>query len=565
MRMLYRLLVSAFALLTFNANATDTYNHLNNQLSIPAVILGDTVYRDVVITVGELLTVGGTSSDPKYSAKPSSSFDTYDPVTNRLTIPNVNAFGVIYHDVVITVGKVVAVGSSGPLSTSSVSFSIVTPSKISSLPMIGSANYDASGTNYGFGNIKFPNANILMLYESTAEFFEHTSQSFQMFTMPHITNDVIQAWASGWTGRGVTISVIDDFNNLPYQIIGVSPELTRIAQYDYSFYGKVEGTYKMIYEWRSNLSHGFLVSKIAGGNSVGNNNLLSSVPTQLRSVVKTGCNSIRASRVNFAMDCSSTFYVQSIPTYKETIDINYTKVPGIAKQALIVNNNVNLSSRQNPLQTVADIQGHLQNSAYLGVINLSLGSDIPTTGRSLNEVLAEVSKFPIPKVNAVITVAAGNGGAGCANQDLNGCNSVAVAMAYQPATAGSTIIVGATSGSGTNENIATYSTRAGILAQRFVLASGDEGDSSVTGGTFNRPITTKITGTSFAAPRVAGIAAILKHKYPSLTPSQIANVILLSASKDINNDGFDDFVGVSPIYGHGKASLTRALSLAGAL
>jgi hypothetical protein len=39
----------------------------------------------------------------------------------------------------------------------------------------------------------------------------------------------------------------------------------------------------------------------------------------------------------------------------------------------------------------------------------------------------------------------------------------------------------------------------------------------------------------------------------------------MSASKDINNDGFDDFTGVSPIYGHGKVSLSRALALAGAL
>ena len=51
----------------------------------------------------------------------------------------------------------------------------------------------------------------------------------------------------------------------------------------------------------------------------------------------------------------------------------------------------------------------------------------------------------------------------------------------------------------------------------------------------------------------------------SLSSAQIASIILLSANKDINNDGNDDFTGVSPIYGHGKASLTRALSLAGAL
>ena len=213
---------------------------------------------------------------------------------------------------------------------------------------------------------------------------------------------------------------------------------------------------------------------------------------------------------------------------------------------------MNLSAAQNPIQTVADIQGHLKNSATLSVINLSLGSQIPTSGKTFTQVMVEVEKTPLPNIDAVITVAAGNGGAACATQDLNGCNSVAVAMAFQNATKNNTLVVGALSGSGSSENIATYSTRAGILAERFVLASGEEGNSG-------------IVGTSFAAPRVAGIAAILKQKYPSLTSSQIANVILLSASKDINNDGVDDFTGVSPIYGHGKVSLTRALALAGAM
>jgi hypothetical protein len=105
----YQLLASVLVFLTFNASATDTYNHLNNQLSIPAVILGDTVYRDVVITVGEVLTVGGSSNDSKYPAKPSTTIDTYDPVTNRLTIPNVNAFGMVYHDVIVTVDKVISI------------------------------------------------------------------------------------------------------------------------------------------------------------------------------------------------------------------------------------------------------------------------------------------------------------------------------------------------------------------------------------------------------------------------------------------------------------------------
>jgi hypothetical protein len=50
-----------------------------------------------------------------------------------------------------------------------------------------------------------------------------------------------------------------------------------------------------------------------------------------------------------------------------------------------------------------------------------------------------------------------------------------------------------------------------------------------------------------------------------VSAEEIANVTLLSANKDINDDRFDDFVGVRPLFGHGKADLQRALALTGAL
>ena len=77
-------------------------------------MLGDTIYRDVVITVGPILTVGGSNQDSKYVSKPSTTFDSYDPYKNQLTIPNVNAYGFIYYDVVINVGTVLSVKSSEP-------------------------------------------------------------------------------------------------------------------------------------------------------------------------------------------------------------------------------------------------------------------------------------------------------------------------------------------------------------------------------------------------------------------------------------------------------------------
>jgi len=104
--------IFVFSVITFDANATDNYNPVSNHLSIPAVVLGDKVYRDVVITIDEVLSIGGSNAISNYTAKPSDSFDYYDSDRNQLTIPNVNAYGNLYYDVVVRVGVVLAVGSS---------------------------------------------------------------------------------------------------------------------------------------------------------------------------------------------------------------------------------------------------------------------------------------------------------------------------------------------------------------------------------------------------------------------------------------------------------------------
>ena len=38
--------------------------------------------------------------------------DTYDPATNQLTIPSITVDGVTYNDVVVTVGRIISIGSS---------------------------------------------------------------------------------------------------------------------------------------------------------------------------------------------------------------------------------------------------------------------------------------------------------------------------------------------------------------------------------------------------------------------------------------------------------------------
>lgn len=101
--------------ITSNSFAAVTYNPTNNQLIISSVVVGENIYKNVVITINSIISIGGSNQDAIYPAKPSTTAETYDPYTNQLTIPNVSAYGFVYYDVIVNVGTVLAVGSSEPL------------------------------------------------------------------------------------------------------------------------------------------------------------------------------------------------------------------------------------------------------------------------------------------------------------------------------------------------------------------------------------------------------------------------------------------------------------------
>lgn len=147
MKYITELFLSLLAFFSPAVHATDTYNHVNNQLTIPAVVLADTIYRDVVITVGPILTVGGSNQDPKYPAKPADTMDSYDPYKNQLTIPSVSAYGFVYYDVVINVGTVLSVRSSEPKNKD-----IACTEQSSSSSLNASPIYNFTGLNSGWTN-----------------------------------------------------------------------------------------------------------------------------------------------------------------------------------------------------------------------------------------------------------------------------------------------------------------------------------------------------------------------------------------------------------------------------
>ncbi len=107
------------------------------------------------------------------------------------------------------------------------------------------------------------------------------------------------------------------------------------------------------------------------------------------------------------------------------------------------------------------------------------------------------------------------------------------------------IVVGAASA---NRDIASFSNRAGTAASQYVLAPGQSIRAfDHTGSEF------LVSGTSIAAPTVAGAVALMAQAFPNLTPAQIVDLLLRTAD-DLGAPGPD------PIYGRGLLNIGRAFA-----
>jgi hypothetical protein len=163
--------------------------------------------------------------------------------------------------------------------------------------------------------------------------------------------------------------------------------------------------------------------------------------------------------------------------------------------------------------------------------------------------------------SSVVTKAAGNN-----NLDSK-YDTLTLAMINNASVASRLLVVGALDKDGTTSSQATkasYSNFAGdntSISDRFVMANGtmpwNTGAVSINGSNF--PVA---SGTSYAAPKVAGYVAVVMQKFPNLDAAKTSNIILDTARYDTltchpNCD--------SAIYGKGEASLSRALAPVGRL
>jgi hypothetical protein len=187
---------------------------------------------------------------------------------------------------------------------------------------------------------------------------------------------------------------------------------------------------------------------------------------------------------------------------------------------------------------------YLSNS-NVDIINMSWGIDDWENPDSANEIGVTnlswvISQYQIdPTILLTKAVSNAETPVSWDCTDLSSCGAHEMAMLRT--IPDQTILVGAI-----NADRELTSQKAGLMKDHYIVADG-------TGvfGTY---------GTSFAAPKVAGAAAILMHKFPSLqrNPKNTKEVLLKTAD-DLGAPGVDD------IYGHGELNLKSALSPIGTL
>lgn len=155
------------------------------------------------------------------------------------------------------------------------------------------------------------------------------------------------------------------------------------------------------------------------------------------------------------------------------------------------------------------------------IVNISMR--LSYTGREVSPNV-RTALFQLAQANKLIVIAAGNESAPLMQQAYT---ASLVELSTNPLMKNRLLLVGASSYNNGTESLAEFSNFPGRSgSEMFITAPGDNIKSAVTGGSFD-----KKSGTSMAAPMVAGAASILKQAYPHLSAENIIHLLLRSARK----------------------------------
>lgn len=226
---------------------------------------------------------------------------------------------------------------------------------------------------------------------------------------------------------------------------------------------------------------------------------------------------------------------------------NGTGVQGVAPDATLIA--IKVTNAGN-LTEANQIRGmDMARTAGADIVNLSFGLsgfenqnlEQAIASGAMTQSLIDAYKRGVAD-DIIYTLAAGN--SGNANPEWDG------KFAAYGAAGGHALVVGSLNAAG--DDIASFSNRAGDAKNYYILAPGEDLLLPNSDGTL---VTT--SGTSFAAPFVAGAAALIKSSGPPTLSGKDVVEILLSTTDDLGA------AGVDAIYGAGRLNIERALSPVG--
>jgi subtilisin family serine protease len=179
------------------------------------------------------------------------------------------------------------------------------------------------------------------------------------------------------------------------------------------------------------------------------------------------------------------------------------------------------------------------------IINLSFGGEYPND-ISPDPILGDAIR-EAQEAGALVVAGVGNGGEDEKGDRIDTDPATTDTPAFYPACFDGVLGVGAVNEDGTKAGFSNFGPCADLVAPGVsVLTTYDENDPYTLPGdpTEYRPLYTYVRGTSFAAPQVAGAAALVKAARGDFDASQIAARLQNNAT-DLGEPGRDEE------YGHG--------------
>ncbi|WP_284745412.1 S8 family serine peptidase [Amycolatopsis sp. RTGN1] len=212
------------------------------------------------------------------------------------------------------------------------------------------------------------------------------------------------------------------------------------------------------------------------------------------------------------------------------------------------------------LKTLAEIIRGIADRKDADVINMSVDNCRTATGSiTEGEQQVQAAVHYAAQAGIVIVAAAGNATDTCPQNDQPDAKKPKT-IVTPPWFADDVLSVGAIDEFGSVASFSVHGPWVGVAAPGTKIISLDpaEGSNSLANLTFESgDKASEIQGTSFAAPYVAGLAALVKAKFPNLDAKGIINRIKETAQHPAAPGGRDNFVGygvIDPV-----AALTQSL------